>query len=342
MGFTLSFDASTKAKKGDVRGLLHHVARDVDKEQGREVRHSNELIDGSRTADNETGVWDDKTGDWEACTDTRQIEQALSARLATVTKPLRKDAVVLRPLIIQLDPEWYAAHQSEDERDQAALDMMEWAGKTVGPQNLVYVSRHQDESNEHLHMGFCPVTEDGRLSQKDWFSSPARLREMHQDFREFMRDKGYDIELERKKPGKHAKRLPEAEYRDYAELERQRRELADREAQLAEREREARERAAEAVRRAQEAREATQEAKEAGEALRAAEEAYKAAEGRLSGGVYDWLKGKQLKNGHTLMDAYLAEQRKQPQQQAAAARRQLPDERLYAGQARPSGRSLGD
>ena len=76
MGFTLSFDASTKAKKGDVRGLLHHVARDVDKEQGREVRHSNELIDGSRTADNETGVWDDKTGDWEACTDTRQIEQA--------------------------------------------------------------------------------------------------------------------------------------------------------------------------------------------------------------------------------------------------------------------------
>ena len=26
----------------------------------------------------------------------------------------------------------------------------------------------------------------------------------------------------------------------------------------------------------------------------------------------------------------------------SAARRQLPDERLYAGQARPSGRSLGD
>ena len=46
-------------------------------------------------------------------------------------------------------------------------------------------------------------------------TTPGQAGEMHQDFREFMRDKGYDVELERRKPGKHAKRLSESEYKDW-------------------------------------------------------------------------------------------------------------------------------
>ena len=103
MGYTLSFMASVKVQRGGVAGLLHHDARDVDREQGREVRHSNQDIDPARTATNETIVADGQGG-WMPCSSIDQIEAAIDARLANVTKPLRKDAVVLRPLVLQLDP----------------------------------------------------------------------------------------------------------------------------------------------------------------------------------------------------------------------------------------------
>lgn len=168
---------------------------------------------------------------------------ALDDRLSHVVKSLRKDAVVLRPLILQLDPEWYEAHQSESERFLAANDMTEWAIKTFGSANVLGMSRHKDETNEHLHVLVCPVTDDGRLSQKDWFRSPSALRAMHQDFRQYMADQGYDIAFERKKPGKYARRMSEGEYKDAQELAK-RQEAQD-----------ARERAQEARERALTARE---------------------------------------------------------------------------------------
>lgn len=221
MSYTLSFDASVKVSKGSMGGFLHHIGRDVDKENGMETRHANQDIDPARTADNATLVYDREAGGWVQCQDTGEIQAALNARLGDVMKPLRKDAVVLRPLVLQLDPEWYAAHQDGQERGKAADDMLAWAADTFGTENLVYVSLHNDEANPHLHLGFCPVTDDGRLSQKDWFSSPAALRQMHDDFRAAMASKGYDIDQARRKPGKYARRMNEQEYKKAAEQERQ-------------------------------------------------------------------------------------------------------------------------
>lgn len=231
MGYTLSFTASIKVGRGGVVGLLHHDARDVDREHGDEVRHSNKDIDPSRTPSNETIV-SDGNGSWIPCSDISQIEDAIDARLETVTKPLRKDAVILRPLVLQLDPDWYATHNDPDERAAAAEDMLNWAADTFGAQNVVYASVHNDEGNPHLHVGVCPVTEDGRLSQKDWFSSPAALRDMHQDFRQHMTDAGYEIEMKNKKPGKHAKRMSVQEYKDFQELQNEARKIEVQQGQL--------------------------------------------------------------------------------------------------------------
>lgn len=231
MGYTMSFDASVKVQRGSVAGFLHHTARDVDKEQGCEVRHSNQDIDAARTLDNATLV-SDGAGGWKQCEDVSEIEAALDARLKDVKKPLRKDAVVLRPLILQLDPDWYAAHQSGPEREQAANDMLDWAAGTFGAENLISVSLHNDENAPHLHVLFCPVTEDGRLSQKDWFGGPAQLREMHQDLRQHMTDAGYEIEMENRKPGKYAKRMSVQEYKDYQDLQAEARKVDTQQGQL--------------------------------------------------------------------------------------------------------------
>lgn len=231
MGYTLSFVADTKCTKYEAGGLVHHDARDVDLANGCEVEHSNEDIDPARTHLNTTVVTDGKGG-WIPCTDTRQITASLDARLAHVKKPLRKDAVVMRPFILQLDPEWYKEHTDTGERVDAEQHMMDWAVDTFGADNILYVSIHEDEGNRHLHLGFCPVTKDGRLAQKDWFPSPADLRKKHDEFRQHMRDAGYDIAKERKKPGKHARRMSVGEYKDFARLQDERRDVEQQREQL--------------------------------------------------------------------------------------------------------------
>ena len=170
----------------------------------------------------------------------------------------------------------------------AAWAMMDWASDTFGASNLVYIARHGDEASPHLHIGFCPVTDDGRLSQKDWFSSPAALRAMHKDFREYMAGRGYDIDMANRKPGKHAKRLGVQEYKDFRELERQRAELEAAEARIRAQEAAAAADRAQADRELQETRRARQEAQEAAAAAKADRDALDAARARVEALAASW------------------------------------------------------
>lgn len=218
MGYSLSMDASVKIKMGDVNGLLNHNARDIDKENGIEIAHSNPDIDSARTEENETYYYDYEDEGFNLCTDKKQITDALQKRLSDVKKPLRKDAVVLRPLLLQLDPEYYKEHPDEDINESMDA-MLEWAYITFGEHNLISTSIHNDETNPHMHVLFCPVTDDGRLSQKDWFTNPTALKQMHQDFRQYMTDKGYDIDMQNRKPNKYANRLSVEEYKELARMQ---------------------------------------------------------------------------------------------------------------------------
>ena len=213
MAYTLSCDASVKVGKEAVRGLLHHTMRDVDRMNDCEVKHKNQMIDGERTSLNVSYVRD---GDgWTRCTNIRQAQDALKARLKDVKKTIRHDAVVLRELLLEMDPRWMADHPDEDEREQSLEDMMDGVKARFGDDNIVFYSIHKDESNWHIHVGVCPVSDDGRLAQKDWFGSPAKLREMHDKLREHMQGRGYDIQKKEKRPGDPSRHLTDEEYKAF-------------------------------------------------------------------------------------------------------------------------------
>ena len=116
VAFTMSYDASVKCKKQDVKGLIHHNAREVDMQNGVNLNHSNECIDTDRTTNNRTYFYNQKKKCFEECSDVQQIYDSLDERLKCVKRPLRKDAVVLRSMVLQLDPKWYEEHYSEQER----------------------------------------------------------------------------------------------------------------------------------------------------------------------------------------------------------------------------------
>lgn len=218
MGYSMSFDASVKCKRNNVKGLIYHNARDVDMRNGIKRNHSNSSIDSDYTLNNQTYYYNSKTKRFEECTDVSQIENALQERLAMVKRPLRKDAVILRSLILQLDPEWYDEHMDESERQYSYKCMIDWACEIFGKKNIISYSLHEDETNPHIHVAFTPVTEDGRLSQKDYFDK-NKLREQHRSLRQYMTDKGFEIDLKNRKPGKYARRMSVEEYRDFAELQ---------------------------------------------------------------------------------------------------------------------------
>lgn len=71
---------------------------------------------------------------------------------------------------------------------------LDWACDEFGQQNVVGFSVHLDEYNPQLQVLVTPVTDDGRLAQKDFFKNPADLKHQHRELRKRMEAAGYDVE----------------------------------------------------------------------------------------------------------------------------------------------------
>lgn len=225
MAYTFSFDASLKlTTASNLAGFLNHFARE---ENEIEINHSNENIDHSRTSENKTYVYDPERECMVLSSSHEQIADAMRASLEraidfetetykTTGKSVRKDAILAYGLIMQIDPQFYKDNKDNPQAmSQSYIDMIHMAQKRFGNENIVAVSLHLDEVNPHLHFIMTPVTDDGRLSSKEFINAP-KLKQMHGEFRKGLREQGYDIDLERRTPV-GAKRLSE---KDYKELQR--------------------------------------------------------------------------------------------------------------------------
>ncbi|WP_301851158.1 plasmid recombination protein, partial [Rhodococcus pyridinivorans] len=216
MGWTTTLDASHKVKRGGSHavGFARHLAREADTAAGFAFGHSNDGLDPARLALNRTMVNDGAGGyrapavtagaDGERRPPSAEALDYLDARLATVKRPLRKDAVILRPLVFKADPAWYdevcpdwrttglnaAARQLHEE----ALRFVE---ERFGQDNVVMWADHLDEAGHpERQIAVTMVTDDGRLSQKDFYPGPAAMRKMHADLRTHLKQTcGYDAEM---------------------------------------------------------------------------------------------------------------------------------------------------
>lgn len=209
MAWTVTLDASHKVKSagGHPTKFARHLGRDEDKRAGFDFKHSNAGIVPERTVTLNATMVNDGAGGYRTPigTDTREpsaeLTDYLHDRLSTVKKPLRKDAVVARPFVFKIDPDWFKFNNPDwktEGLNDAALAIHEEATRFIeswgGQQNVVGYSDHLDEAGSpERQIMFTPVTDDGRLSQKDFFSSPSKLRQLHKELREHLRVTcGYD------------------------------------------------------------------------------------------------------------------------------------------------------
>ena len=111
----------------------------------------------------------------------------------TTGKAIRKDAVRLASFLVTSDAEYFEG-LSEPEEKRFFESAYEYFAKEYGEKNLAYAVVHKDEKTPHMHVGFVPITEDGRLSAKDFFGKKQQLVKLQDKFHEHMEKEGFDLQ----------------------------------------------------------------------------------------------------------------------------------------------------
>lgn len=189
---SLSYRAGTEGKHNK-KNLAKASAHTYRKTEQKYKKHGNEKIDMDKTKYN---------NDWTITGET--IEKIVEDKIAneyTGKKALRKDAVVIREIIVQASPEIYEGLTIEEQQEKSAQftkDTYDFLCDEFGKDNILGYSEHLDETNPHTHFSIMPMTSDGRLSQKDFFKGPSGLKRQHRQYREHMNDAGWDFDTENK------------------------------------------------------------------------------------------------------------------------------------------------
>lgn len=207
MSYTMTFDVSHKVKRGGhAKAFFRHIARDADQKAGFIFPQSNANIIPERTALNMTMVNDGsgsvrRLESVDGRPPSDELDDYLKQRLESVGRAPRKDAVLIRGVVLQLDPKWFAEHDASWREKGPSKESyaymgaaLDWAVAEFGADNIVGFSVHLDELHPGLQVAVVPVTGDGRLSQKDFFKGPADLRRQHKELRAVMAEAGYDVE----------------------------------------------------------------------------------------------------------------------------------------------------
>lgn len=207
MSYTMTFDVSHKVGRGGhAKAFFRHIARDADQKAGFRFPQSNPNIVPERTALNITVVNNGNGGmrrpkSVAGRPPSDELDDYLKQRLGSVGRALRKDAVLMRGVVLQLDPKWFQEHDADWRVNGPSKESfkymgaaLDWVVSEFGPENIVGFSVHLDELHPQVQVAITPITEDGRLSQKDFFKGPSDLRRQHTELRDAMAAAGYEVE----------------------------------------------------------------------------------------------------------------------------------------------------
>lgn len=182
-----------KIGKGGVRGIQSHNQRE-------RPPHTNPDIDKARTQHN-----------YELLGSRLNYHREINNRIATfatATKTVRKDAIVLCNFIITSDEQTMKAMSPEQQKGFFEDSVM-FFSERYGAENIVNATVHMDEQTPHLHLGFVPITNEGRLSAKTIFTK-TELQSLQTDF---AREVGQKYGLERGIEGSDRKHLSEQRFK---------------------------------------------------------------------------------------------------------------------------------
>lgn len=219
MGLTTSY-VWRGYKPHAVSPLINHDARSVEQENGIYRKHSNTMIDPTRTHLNEVLV-NDGQGGFKLAETTQEIKDAFNARLDQ-RKPvngkqrkIRCDSMTMVSFILQLDPDFTGeckdmTPEKREEVDRLLNVMIDEVIERMGAKNVIQISKHWDETHPHVHIECVAMTMDDRVRYRDAVGlngAPCKWELHHDVMRERLRENGYDATDERVGEGRKGVKL---------------------------------------------------------------------------------------------------------------------------------------
>ena len=144
--------AKKLANMGSVAASLQHCYRE------RETHNA----DQERTPDNQH-------------LGAKSTDEAMGKLRALLPEKRRKDAVLAVEYVMTASPEWF--DKATPEQEKALFQRsLQWLADKYGADRIITASIHRDEATPHLSAFVVPLTQDKRLSAKEFIGSRDKMR----------------------------------------------------------------------------------------------------------------------------------------------------------------------
>lgn len=168
--------AIMRAKKlnsmGTVAAALQHCYRE------RETPNA----DQERTPDNEHLA-------------ARSTDEAMGRLRELLPEKRRKDAVLAVEYVMTASPEWWKT-ASSDQQQAFFTRSVEWLADKYGADRIITATVHRDETSPHLSAFVVPLTQDGRLSAKEFIGNRTKMSQDQTSYAERVADLGLERGIE--------------------------------------------------------------------------------------------------------------------------------------------------
>ena len=105
----------------------------------------------------------------------KSTDEAMGKLRALLPEKRRKDAVLMVEYVMTASPEWFTKATPEQEKAFFQRSL-QWLADKYGADRIVTASIHRDEATPHLSAFVVPLTQDKRLSAKEFIGSRDKMR----------------------------------------------------------------------------------------------------------------------------------------------------------------------
>ena len=107
----------------------------------------------------------------------------------------RKDAVLAVEYVMTASPEWWKS-ASPQQQAEFFTRSKQWLADKYGADRIVTASIHRDEASPHLSAFVVPLTQDGRLSAKEFIGGRQKMRDDQTSYAQRVADLGLERGIE--------------------------------------------------------------------------------------------------------------------------------------------------
>ncbi len=131
--------------------------------------------------DRETPNADTERTQYNQCFLSESTDEAMGRLRELLPERRRKDAVLAVEYVMTASPEWF---ETATPREQAKFFTLSkiWLEEKYGKDRVVAAVVHRDEATPHLSAYVVPLTEDRRLSAKEFIGSRKKMRDDQTSF----------------------------------------------------------------------------------------------------------------------------------------------------------------